>query len=68
MKEVKLTEQQILEEQKAELVNDLIAVSTIKEELWQYHPDNPMKKDIVKEYDILNQIEKETEEELAKLK
>lgn len=68
MKEVKLTEQQILDQQKAELVNDLIAVSTIKEELWQYHPDNPMKKDIIKEYDILNQIEKETEEELAKLK
>lgn len=68
MKEVKLTEQQVLDQQKAELVNDLIAVSTIKEELWQYHPDNPMKKDIIKEYDILNQIEKETEEELAKLK
>ena len=40
-----------LEEQKAELINDLIATSTVMEELWNYPPDNPKKKDVVKEYE-----------------
>ena len=29
------------EDQRNELVNDLIATSTVMDELWQYHPDNP---------------------------
>ena len=40
-------EKQELEEQKADLINDLIAVSTVMDELWCYHPDNPKKKDVI---------------------
>lgn len=56
-----------LEEQKAELINDLIATSTVMEELWNYHPDNPKKKDVVKEYEILKQIKSDIEKEIKEL-
>jgi len=66
MKEV--TEEEKLNEKKAELINDLLATSTVKEEVWRYHPDNPNKKDVVKEYDVLCQIERDLELELEELK
>lgn len=56
-----------IEEQKAELINDLIATSTVMEEVWRYHPDNPEKKDVVTEYNILKQIQKDIEQEIAQL-
>ena len=31
---------------KTELVNDLVATTTIMEDLWRYHPENPDKKDV----------------------
>ena len=37
------------------------------EELWNYHPDNPDKKDVVKEYDVLKKIQKDIEQEIAEL-
>jgi|TARA_B110000908_G_scaffold111779_1_gene131092 hypothetical protein len=49
---------------RTELLNDLVATTTVMEEVWRYHPDNPKKKDVVKEYDILNQIRKDIELEL----
>lgn len=55
------------EEQKKELINDLLATVTVKEELWNYHPDNPNKKDVVKEYDILCQIERDITLEIEEL-
>ena len=55
------------EEQKAELINDLIATSTILDELWNYHPDNPDKKDVVEEFKILEQIKEGIEKEIAEL-
>lgn len=67
MKEIKLTPEQIKDNQKSELINDLLATATVKEEVWRYHPDNPNKKDVLKEYDILCQIERDLEEELADL-
>jgi len=66
MKEV--TEEEKLNEKKAELINDLLATATVKEEVWRYHPDNPNKKDVVKEYDVLCQIERDLELELEELK
>jgi len=66
MKEV--TEEEKLNEKKAELINDLLATATVKEEIWRYHPDNPNKKDVVKEYDVLCQIERDLELELEELK
>jgi len=59
---------EILEEQKANLVNDLIAVSTVMDEIWNYHPDNPNKKDVVEEYKTLEKIKVDIESEIANLK
>ena len=53
------TELEILEEQKVELINDLAATATVMDELWRYHPDNPKKVDIVKEYKNLEQMQKD---------
>ena len=63
-----MSEKETLEEQKANLINDLLAVSTVMEELWNYHPDNPNKKDIVAEYNQLLKIQGDIENELASLK
>ena len=67
MKELKLTPQQIKDNQKSELIADLVATTTVMDEVWRYHPDNPKKKDIVKEYNILKQIIKDIEFELKEL-
>lgn len=55
------------EDQRNELVNDLIATSTVMDELWQYHPDNPKQKDVVKEYETLKQMAKDLEKEIEEL-
>jgi|TARA_B100001778_G_scaffold14143_1_gene10925 hypothetical protein len=55
------------EDQRNELVNDLIATSTVMDELWQYHPDNPKQKDVVKEYEALKQMAKDLEKEIDEL-
>ncbi len=62
-----MTKQEELDLQKAELINDLVATSTVMEEVWRYHPNNPEKKDVIKEYNILKQIQKDIESELADL-
>ena len=62
-----MTKQEELDQQKSELVADLLATSTVMEEVWRYHPDNPEKKDVMKEYNILKQIQKDIESELAEL-
>ena len=55
------------EDQRNELVNDLIATSTVMDELWQYHPDNPKQKDVVKAYNVLKQMAKDLEMEIDEL-
>ena len=55
------------EDQRNELVNDLIATSTVMDELWQYHPDNPKQKDVVKEYNVLKQMARDLEKEIDEL-
>jgi len=62
-----MTKQEELNQQKSELIADLLATSTVMEEVWRYHPDNPNKKNVIKEYDILKQIQKDIESELADL-
>ena len=61
------TELQILEEKKVELINDLVATATVMDELWRYHPDNPKKVNIVKEYDSLKKMQSDIEEEIKDL-
>tara|TARA_R110000803_G_scaffold76754_1_gene141504 strand:+ start:57 stop:248 length:192 start_codon:yes stop_codon:yes gene_type:complete len=53
---------------KTELINDLVATTTVMEELWRYHPDNPWKKDVVSEYKVLGNIKNDIEQELETLK
>jgi len=62
-----MTKQEELEQQKAELINDLLATSTVMEELWNYHPENPDKKDVIEEYKTLLKIQKNIEKELQEL-
>tara|TARA_B100001093_G_scaffold251946_1_gene241231 strand:- start:96 stop:287 length:192 start_codon:yes stop_codon:yes gene_type:complete len=62
-----MTDQDKLDLQKSELINDLVATSTVLEELWNYHPDNPNRKDVISEYEILKNIQKDIEEELKNL-
>ena len=52
---------------KSELIADLMATTTVMEELWRYHPENQEKKDVVSEYNILKQIQKDIEAELLDL-
>ena len=52
---------------KSELISDLLATTTIMEELWKYHPDNPKKQDIKKEYKLLIQIQEDIEKELEEI-
>ena len=67
MKDIKLPPEQILDNQKSELIADLVATVTVMDEIWWYHPDNPNKKDVIKEYEILKQIHLDIEAELNKL-
>ena len=67
MKEIKLTPEQILNNQKSELISDLVATSTVMDELWRYHPENPNKQDVVKEYGVLEKIKLGIEKELSDL-
>ena len=55
------------EDLKTELINDLIATTTVMDEIWNYHPDNPNKKDVVKEFNVLKQIKEDIEKEIAEI-
>lgn len=61
--EIEKTPEQI----KADLINDLFSVSTVMDEVWNYHPDNPNKKDVVEEYNTLLKIKSQIEEEISNL-
>ena len=62
-----MSQQQEMENLKADLVNDLISISTVMEELWKYHPENPEKIDIEVEYAKLEEMKKGVETELDDL-
>ena len=61
------TELEILEERKVDLINDLAAAAVVMDEIWRYYPDNPKKVDIVKEYKVLQQMQKDIEKEIQEL-
>ena len=52
-----------LDEKRENLVNDIIMLNRMAEDLWQYHPDNKDKINIVKSYNNIQAKinEKETE-------
>tara|TARA_B100002019_G_scaffold260168_1_gene246070 strand:- start:1296 stop:1505 length:210 start_codon:yes stop_codon:yes gene_type:complete len=56
-----------LNNKKSDLVADLIATVTVMEEVWNFHPDNPNKKDPITEYETLKQIKSDVEKEIEEL-
>ena len=52
---------------KSELINDLMATITVMEDYWRFHPANPDKQDVVKEYQQLEAIKESIEEEIKQL-
>lgn len=67
MAQLELNEEEQLNHQKAALLDDLMATVTVMEEVWNYHPDNPNKKDIIQEYKLLERIKSDIEKELKEL-
>jgi len=61
MKEVTLAEK---EEQ---IINDIITLQGIGEELWQYHPDNNQKIDVVKSYNNIKSKISDLESQLKEI-
>jgi len=68
MAQLELNKEEQLNQQKANLLDDLMAVATVMEEIWNYHPDNPNKKDVITEYNHLLKIKEDIENELESLK
>ena len=62
-----LTKQEEYDIKKNDLINDLIAVGTVMDELWRYHPDNPNQIDVITEYNQLTKIQGDIELELRGL-
>ena len=62
-----MSKQDELDLKKSELLADLNATVKVIEEIYRYHPDNPNKVDIVKEYIILQRIQSDIEKELGEL-
>tara|TARA_R110000751_G_scaffold127764_1_gene229886 strand:- start:247 stop:438 length:192 start_codon:yes stop_codon:yes gene_type:complete len=53
--------------QKNDLMEDILAVNTVIEEVWNYHPSNPNKADIEEEYEKLLEIKSDLQKELVEL-
>ena len=53
--------------QKNDLMEDILAVNTVIEEVWNYHPSNPNKADIEEEYQKLLEIKSDLQKELVEL-
>ena len=62
-----MSKQDELDYKKSELLADLKATVKVMEEIYRYHPNNPNKVDIVKEYTILEKIQSDIEKELSEL-
>lgn len=52
---------------KNDLMEDILAVNTVIEEVWNYHPSNPNKADIEEEYKKLLEIKSDLQKELVEL-
>jgi len=56
-----------MEDKRAQLINEIIFLNDRMDELWQYHPENPSRRDIVWEYSDLQRRVNEVEAELDQL-
>jgi len=59
--------EQDLENERMELINDLIAISQIMDDYYRFHPENPNKIDLVAEYNNLDEMRKKIELDLDRI-
>jgi len=52
------------QKEKSQLINDVIFYSKRLEDLWNYHPENPKRLDVVEEYNYLKNEIKFLEKEI----
>ena len=57
-----------LENERVDLINDLIAITTIMEDLWRFHPRNPNQQNVTIEYANLKKLKGIIETEIKILK
>lgn len=63
-----MTEKEWFEKKEADMINDIISISTIMDDYWRFHPNNPQKIDLVNEYKSLEKLKSDTEAELEKFR
>lgn len=61
------TEQERIDDEKSELLQDLMAAEKVMEELWRYHKNNPKRIILEDEYSKLEKMRSDVEEELENL-
>jgi len=61
------TEQERIDDEKAELLQDLMATEKVMGELWKYHKDNPQRIILENEYNNLLQMKRDIEKGLEEL-
>lgn len=61
------TEQERIDDEKSELLQDLMAAEKVMEELWRYHKNNPERIILEDEYSKLEKMRSDIEEELENL-
>lgn len=62
-----MIEQERIDNEKSELLQDLIAVEQVMEELWKYHKNNPNRVSVEDEYSSLEKMKVDIEEGLKNL-
>ena len=63
-----MTEKEWFENKETDMINDIISISTIMDDYWRFHPNNPQKIDLVNEYESLEKLKSDTEAELEKFR
>jgi hypothetical protein len=61
------TEQERIDDEKSELLQDLITSEKVMETLWKYHKNNPERVILEDEYSKLEKMRSDIEEELENL-
>ena len=59
-----MTENEWFENKERDMINDIISITTIMEDYWRFHPDNPKKVDLLSEYKSLEELRDKTGTEL----
>ena len=60
-------DKEIIENMQKDLINKLMFLVNVKDELWNYHPDNSERIDVVDEFSKLTQEIEDIKEQIAAL-